>query len=212
MTTARDFTGEKYGLLTVVKKSAQRNGYGEIMWECDCDCGGFKLATSGTLKSGGVKSCGCIWGSPTHRNSGLRIRIIRVGMMARCYNKNAINWNKYGGSGICVCLEWQDYLVFKDWAFRNGYSDDLTLDRYPNKIGNYEPSNCRWATQKQQQNNRGNNKRIKFKGVVLTLSEWADRYNIGQVRLRRRLLLGWNMKEALTTPIDKNKISKCYRK
>lgn len=78
-------------------------------------------------------------------------------MKQRCRDVNAINYKHYGGKGIRVCDEWREnFQTFYDWAMANGYRDDLTIDRIDPKK-NYEPSNCRWATMKEQQNNRSNN-------------------------------------------------------
>lgn len=78
-------------------------------------------------------------------------------MKQRCRDVKAINYKHYGGKGIRVCDEWREnFQAFYDWAMANGYRDDLTIDRIDTKK-NYEPSNCRWATMKEQQNNRSNN-------------------------------------------------------
>lgn len=94
-------------------------------------------------------------------------------MKKRCLNPNANNYQDYGGRGIIVCDEWKQYESFKKWAIENGYSDDLSIDRI-DVNGNYEPSNCRWATAKQQNNNRRSNKFYSFDGEQHTISEWAD--------------------------------------
>lgn len=93
--------------------------------------------------------------------------------MDRCYRKNAANFKSYGGRGISVCEEWHDISVFEKWAIENGYKNGLTLDRIDTN-GNYCPENCRWATPKQQANNRRNTVFVTIEGVTKTLSEWAE--------------------------------------
>lgn len=94
-------------------------------------------------------------------------------MRNRCNNPNDANYKRYGGKGICVCNEWNDFRVFYPWAVDNGYKEGLTIDRI-NPLGNYEPSNCRWITRAEQQRNRSNNVRIEKDGIYLTIAEWCE--------------------------------------
>ena len=124
-------------------------------------------------------------------------------MKSRCYRHSAGNYHYYGARGVTVCKEWRDsFIAFKDWALSNGYVDGLSLDRIDYN-GNYEPSNCRWVTMKEQENNKRNNKLLEFNGVVLTQSEWSDLVEIPVHVIHNRLLRGWSVKRALTTEVRK---------
>lgn len=112
------------------------------------------------------------------------------GMKERCYNINSTNYKNYGERGIKVCDEWlKDYKIFKKWATNNGYTDKLTIDRI-DVNGNYEPSNCRWATIKEQQRNRRNNVLIENQGKIKTLAEWSEITGISSDTIRSRLKKG----------------------
>lgn len=106
-------------------------------------------------------------------------------MKARCTNSNDKNFHRYGGRGIQVCLAWRDFVVFHDWAIANGYDDTLTLDRKDNN-GNYEPDNCRWATNVEQQNNRRYVINIEIDGIIDTFSGWSKRTGIPRTTLKTR--------------------------
>ncbi len=134
-----------------------------------------------------------------HGDRYSRLYNIWCGMKARCLNENNPSFRFYGGRGIRLCHEWKDYSRFKKWAIDNGYTDDLTLDRM-DVNGNYEPDNCRWATWKEQQNNRRNNHFIELNGEVHTLQEWAAMLGINHSTLLERIEKWGNIEEALTIP------------
>ena len=108
-------------------------------------------------------------------------------MKMRCYRKNHNAYKNYGGRGIIVCDDWKnDFMKFYNWAIKNGYNDNLTIDRI-NNSGNYEPLNCKWSTSKEQSNNTRRNKIIEFNGERHTLSEWAKKTEIPYACLDSRI-------------------------
>ena len=127
-------------------------------------------------------------------------------MKTRCYNQNSEKFKCYGGRGITICVEWKNnFYAFREWAIANGYREDLTIDRI-DVNGNYEPTNCRWATIKEQQNNRRNNKIISYNGKTLNVSQWAELYNIRASTLYCRIYQrGWDFEKAINTPVRHKK-------
>jgi hypothetical protein len=125
-------------------------------------------------------------------------------MKSRCYYPKNQYYKHYGGRGITVCDEWRnDYIKFRDWAMCNGYSDDKSLDRI-DVNGDYEPSNCRWATRKEQANNTTRNVTIEYEGSIFTISELADAVGIDMHTLWARLnRLGWSIEKSVRTPVRK---------
>lgn len=201
-----DLSGQRFGKLTVVERIGTK--WGSPYWKCKCDCGNYTNVSSTNLKYGGTLSCGCFYTErlKTHGLSDTRLYRIYSGMKTRCYNPNTKAYHHYGGRGISICDEWlgeNGFMNFYDWAMENGYSDNLSIDRI-DVNGNYEPNNCRWATQETQTRNKRNNLIIEYKGVSKTLVEWSEEIGISYSILNDRItMLGWDTKKAFTTPVKK---------
>lgn len=150
----QDLTGQKFNLLTVLERDYSKR---RVAWKCKCDCGNYTVVTSDALKRNEVKSCGCIKYRTKHSLTKTRIYRIWVGMKQRCNNPNADSYERYGGKGIKVCEEWDNAengsTNFIEWAYENGYSDELSIDRIDSFKG-YSPSNCRWVNKEIQTLNR----------------------------------------------------------
>jgi len=124
-------------------------------------------------------------------------------MKQRCKNKNSSYYHIYGGKGVSVCNEWEDFESFFKWAMESGYKEGLTIDRI-NSDGNYEPSNCRWATQKEQQNNKSNNHVITYNGKTQTMKQWAEEIGMNYTTLVNRIVRNhWSVEKALTTKVTR---------
>lgn len=231
MKNFKNLIGMKFGKLTVIEPKG-KNKYGKKIWLCKCECGNIHAATTGDLKSGNVKSCGCskkvskryinLVGKRfgkllviaetkkrnptmflckcecgneieirsgdllsnhsrccakcrniTHGDSKTRLYKIWKDIKTRCFNSNNKYYKDYGGRGINICDEWQEsYSNFKRWALLNGYEETLTIDRI-NVDGNYEPSNCRWATRKEQNNNQRRSQ-ITINGKTMSAKQWCQ--------------------------------------
>lgn len=174
------------------------------IWRIRCFCGKEFTTIGAMILNGDKQSCGCKKPqrdyskgeeskSYKHGDSFSRLYGIWVDMRARCHNSNLKNYKNYGGRGIKVCKEWDEsYTAFKEWALKNNYKDDLTIDRI-DVNGNYEPDNCRWTTMLvQSRNKRANTKNLsKTSGVTLIKgTTWVVRiksrgvqYNIGSFKM-----------------------------
>ena len=149
-----DLTSQRFGKLVVIKRAENKNN--RPAWQCKCDCGNIVIVKAGNLKSGHTISCGCfrIEKITKHDKTHTRLYTIWHQMKERCYRESNRNYKYYGARGIKICDEWlNDFSKFYEWAMANDYNDTLTIDRI-NTNGNYEPSNCRWATISEQNKNR----------------------------------------------------------
>lgn len=138
-----------------------------------------------------------------------RLHGIYHGIKKRCYNKNMPRYKDYGGRGIAMCEEWLDpdngFDRFVDWAFENGYRDDLTIERV-NVDGDYCPDNCTWITLKEQRNNQRSTLWVEYEGKRVRLKEICEEigvvsYDTAHDRIYKR---GWSVKDALTMPSSKS--------
>lgn len=185
--------GEKINLLTPLFIEG-RNKWGEIIYLCKCDCGKETIVTSRSLRSGHKKSCGCLRGEGWHKDITYKSWI---SAKQRCTNKNDSHFRLYGERGISMCKEWLDsYDNFrKDMGERP--SKKHTLDRI-DVNGDYEPSNCRWATAKEQGNNRRNNRFINVGENKMTIANFCRKYNLNVSNVYYWLRLGFTSEQILS--------------
>lgn len=176
----KDLMGLKFERLEVIIR-VENDKRGNARWLCRCSCldNAEFTVTANSLLSGNTKSCGCLRLENnrtiriTHGKSNTRLYKIWQSMKDRCYNESCTGYYKYGARGITICDEWLDKesgsANFINWAMENGYSNNLTIDRINNN-GNYEPLNCRWATNEIQSRNKRTykNNTSGHKGVYLT--------------------------------------------
>lgn len=195
----KDLTGTRYGRLIASKYSHTTNR--RTYWECVCDCGQSCVVRADRLKAGSTASCGCIK-HPTKMSCKID-RLLEYNtwsaMVQRCENRSAANYRNYGGRGVTVCTEWS--------SFENFYNDmgprpskEYSLDRIDND-GPYCKENCRWATRKEQANNKRSNVVLVFEGEALTLTQWSEKLQISREALKSRIRSGWSVEEAIKTKV-----------
>lgn len=199
-------TGRRFGRWTVQSR-AEDYRRGIPQWLCRCDCGASRVVRAGILTSGASRSCGCLnredkrrvclERNATHGMSKTPTYDTWSNMVTRCHNPRATAYFKYGAKGVTVCDRWRESFAafFADMGERP--SRTHTIDRIDNARG-YEPGNCRWATQREQQNNRTNNARFTLAGETLPIREWAARLGISCNTIRNRLNAGLPIEKVLT--------------
>lgn len=206
------YIGMKKNFLKVI--GITRTDKNRKLFVCECDCGNVKLIEPAQWEQEIVKSCGCLFESLKleHSEELDRLRRIYSGMIQRCYNKNSSAYENYGGRGIAICTEWLNSREkFIEWSLSNGYKNNLSIDRI-DVNGNYKPSNCRWATNKVQLENRRPSsewrkrkprklKTLTIDGETKPIREWYLFYNTSEPAVRYRMKnLGMTFEQALKTP------------
>jgi hypothetical protein len=206
--TDTDFTGRIFGRLTVLAFGGRTNS--RKFWLCRCSCGAEKRMREDGLIAG-AQSCGCLTREISSVTNRARIQhghsrrgkhspvyVSWAKMRRRCLVPEDQHYPLYGGRGITICERW---LTFESFLADMGpRPQGATLDRYPDNNGNYEPRNCRWATQKQQSNNTRVNVLVEYQGVTKTATEWAEYMNWPKRIVYMRLRAGWSVERALSTP------------
>lgn len=201
--------GKKFNMLTVLSQAQSRTKW-KTYWNCKCDCGNYTIVSASNLKSGAVKSCGCLLKPKSVFPEVEQLtkedrKILRSrwrGMIKRCYEDGQRGYKYYGAKGIKVCDEWKNsFDKFALWAIKSGFDKSLTIDRIDCN-GDYCPENCRWATWKQQENNRSSNAVIEYNGEKLTIAQMSEKYGINMNTLFDRIRYqGMDISEAIETPV-----------
>lgn len=223
-TSSEECVGATFNYLTIIRPAHKVGKYKKIT--CRCVCGKEIEIDPFNWKSGRTKSCGCMttsllsdaFSKLEHTPDLDRLRRIYNGMKHRCLNPNAQKYKDYGGRGIRICDEWlSDREAFISWALTHGYRNDLSIDRI-DVNGNYEPGNCRWATDDVQRSNmrprtKPNKRSVLFtiNGITKSAIEWCEDYGVSVPFVMYRInKKGMSPIEALTTPkMTDGRPSKC---
>lgn len=207
------WVGKKFGRLTVIGFEKREREGGGWNWVVQCECGAKKTVSPYSLKSGAVKSCGCLRDETSRerftkfkhkKEENKRLYAIFHGIKRRCYTKSEKRYKDYGGRGIKMCDEWinkeDGFDRFVDWALENGYNETLTIDRI-DVNGDYSPENCRWITLVDQANNKRETLWVDYRGEHIQLMVLCNRlgvsYDTAHDRIYKR---GWTVERAIETP------------
>lgn len=206
-----DLTGQRFGRLTVIKRTEEIAINKSAKWQCVCDCGNYCIKTSSSLRRFEKNSCGC-WKSEItsklfkkYYNLDRKLYEIWKGIKARCFNINSKDYRNYGGRGITICDEWLDYNVFSNWAIYNKYINGLTIERI-DVNGNYCPENCCWIENKYQGQNTRKVKRFIYNEKSYTIRQLSENFNVNYYTLKARLTqYGWDIEKAINEPVSKGR-------
>lgn len=193
----KDLTGKKFGKLTVISYAFSKDG--KRFWKCKCDCGNEIFVYTARLTIGEKTNCGCDFYRTQTKHNLYKSRIYKIftSMKQRCYNPKNPEYKNYGLRNIKICDEWlNDRLKFINWAYKNGYKDNLTIERI-NVNGNYCPENCKWIKKEDQLKNTTRTKYITINGETHYLSEWIRISGISNSCYHARKHKGYNDEEAI---------------
>src|SRR5574340_494779 len=188
-----DLTGKRFYRWIVLGRVENNHGRRKVKYLCRCDCKTEKAVLAEALRTGHSMSCGCLQREKasksgkkrvTHGMSDTRVYKTWAQMLKRCENTKCTIYHRYGGRGIIVCERWHSFENFL--ADMGEPPKGKSLDRIDNNLG-YFRENCRWATRKEQNNNRRSNRWVEFNGQRKTLSEWADSAKISYSKLWQRV-------------------------
>lgn len=192
--------GERVGLLTVVSREHRDPKLGR-MFKCRCDCGNEALVPHSNLLNWNTKSCGCLKRRkadlPFAGASRLREYQTWKHMLQRCHDPKTKSFGNYGAKGITVCERWRN--SFADFLTDMGKAPTPkhTLDRIDTFAG-YSPENCRWATMKEQQNNKTSNTLVTYNGMTMNVKQWSEYLGVSRANLHYRLKAGWPLEKVFS--------------
>lgn len=208
MNNTQDIKFQIFGRLKPIERvmSTTKGGRKVYKWRCVCDCGNETQVVISDLKRGKTKSCGCLNReivSKTSMKHGMSKTIefnIWRGIKQRCNNKKCSTYKYYGNLGVKICDRWLN-------SFENFYKDmgdipskNHSIDRI-DVNGDYSPENCRWSDSKTQSRNKKFNHNVTFNNETMCIAAWAEKLSIKYSTLSDRILRGWTIEKALTTPV-----------
>ncbi len=197
-TGVKDETGKPYGKLTVLSYAGSKlKALAGAYWNCRCECGKDHVVAGRALRNGSIQSCGCTKVAANRMSRSSEYRVWHD-MKRRCYDTKRRDYKYYGGRSIAVCERWRS-------SFVNFFADmgpkpfpGATIERIDND-GNYEKSNCKWATQEEQKKNTRKVRKLTYNGETLSIGDWASKLGINRCTLRLRLDKGWPLEEVFSS-------------